>query len=214
VFSDWDLSLSTFRFAVKSLMPEVTRAAWKIDKKKLMQAQPGLTKRKFVYNLSQASYRKEWGGKYQRPGIGASIVAFLIRILPKIGPLSVLKFKPPTPETDKLFQDSFDRALEEYRGLLREQGNSQLTLANVDYDTGEATQPTEYRMADDAYAKLADKLADEPAASIDPKLREEILAYFSDLNLPYVIKRKPGEWKDTLEALEKLREQANVGQEP
>jgi hypothetical protein len=206
IFSDLDLALGTFRFAVGTVIPEATRAAWRADKKELIKSHPGMTKRKFVYNLSHASYHREWGRKHVELKLGARILAFLIRILPKIGPLKVLAFKPPTPQTDNLFQDSFNQTLDAYRASLQQQGSSQLSLTNLDFDTGKPTQPTEYRMADDAYAKLAVKLSDKPADSIDPALRQEVLAYFQDRNLPFATKRKPKEWRQTLAALDKLKQ--------
>jgi hypothetical protein len=207
VFSDLDLALSTFRFSVSAVIPEMTRVAWKLDKNDLMSARPDLTRRAFIYNLSRASYRKEWDGKYQHPGVGTTVLAFFIRILPKIGPLKALSFKPPTPQTDRLFEDSFDRTMGEYRTLLSRQKQSQLVLANVDFDTGKPTSPTEYRMADDAYAKLAVKLAEKPAGGVDATLREEVLAYFNNPDLPFASKRKPKEWQETLAALDKLKAQ-------
>ena len=46
-----------------------------------------MTKRKFLYNLSRASYQKSWGKNYQPPTFCERFLAFLVRILPKIGPL-------------------------------------------------------------------------------------------------------------------------------
>ena len=99
----------------------MTKVAWKLKKDDLIKAQPGITRRKFVYNLSRASYRKEWDGKYEKPGIGARILAFFIRILPKVGPLKALSFKPPTPQTDKFSRRASTRRWTSYRGLLKEQ---------------------------------------------------------------------------------------------
>ena len=70
VFGDLDLALGTYRRAVSAVIPALTRAAWNIKKDELLQATPSTTRRKFVYNLSKASYRKEWAEKIQRPGAG------------------------------------------------------------------------------------------------------------------------------------------------
>ena len=48
---------------------------------------PGMTKRKFLYNLKRASYEKEWGKDYDQPTAGEKFIAFLTKLLPKIGPL-------------------------------------------------------------------------------------------------------------------------------
>ena len=203
VFGDLDLALGTYRHTVSAIIPEMTRVAWDLRKDELKKAAPGLTRRKFTYNLSKASYRKEWSKSYQVPGIGTRMLAFLIRILPKVGPLKALSFMPPTPQTDKLFEASFDRTLDLYRSLLREQDLAQLQLANRDFDTGEITRPAEYRLADNAYAKLTVKLSAGDLASIDPKLRDNILAFYSDRTLPFATKQDPKAWQETLAALDK-----------
>ena len=205
VFKSLDLAIGTYRHTVSAIIPEMTRVAWNLKKKDLVKATPGMTRRKFIYNLSRASYHKEWDGDYERPGIGTRILAFFIRILPKIGPLRSLAFKPPTPATDKLFQDSFDHTMDAYRTLLKEQDARQLQLANRDFDTGKPTAPGEYRMADNAYSKLAEKLADRDPGTIPADIRENVLAFFSDLNAPYRTKDDPKEWQATVAAVEKLR---------
>ena len=43
-----------------------------------------MTKKKFLYNLSRASYQKNWGQRIQPPTFGERFLAFLVRILPKI----------------------------------------------------------------------------------------------------------------------------------
>ena len=121
VFGDLDLALATYRHAVSAVIPELTRVAWHLKKDELGKGQPAVSKRKFVYNISRASYRKEWHEKYRQPGIGTRILAFFIRILPKIGPLKALSFQPPTPQTAALFERSFDRTLDEYRQLLADE---------------------------------------------------------------------------------------------
>lgn len=205
VFKDLDLALGTYRHTVSAIIPEMTRVAWNLKRDDLAKSTPGVTRRKFVYNISRASYHKEWDKQYSKPGIGSRILAFFIRILPKVGPLQALSFHPPTPQTEKLFQASFDKTLDEYRGRLRDTRQDQLQLPNRDFDTGKPTQPTEYKMADNAYAKLAVKLADRDPASIDPKLRADILTFFENRDLPFATKKEPKEWKETLAALDKLK---------
>ena len=52
-----------------------------------------MTKRKFLYNLSRASYEKNWGKDYQKPTLFERFIALLYRILPKFGPLKVLQLQ-------------------------------------------------------------------------------------------------------------------------
>jgi hypothetical protein len=212
VFQSVDLALGTYRRTVSSIIPDMTRSAWQMNRKELTKARPGLTRRQFVYNLSRASYRKEWDGQYEKPGIGTRVLTFFLRVLPKVGPLKALKFKPPTPQMQKLFEESFDQTLKEYRALLARGNPAQLRLPNVDFDTGRPSRPTEYRMADQAYSQLAIKLSQRDPSSMTPELRDNILAYFRDLSLPFATKDDAEEWQETVNAVEKIRSQTVVGQ--
>jgi hypothetical protein len=205
VFGDLDLALGTYRRTVSKIIPEMTRVAWRLEKDKPVNARPGLTRRRFHYNLSRASYRKEWDDRYREPGLGARILAIIIRILPKFGPLRAVDVKPPTMQTATLFEESFNRTLASYRNLLTQAGEQRLALENRDFDTGQPTRPTAYRLADEAYSKLAIRLAAKDPAEVDPLVRDNILGYFRDENLPFASRSKPKEWTETVTALDKLR---------
>jgi hypothetical protein len=214
VFDDLDEAFGTFRHVVSSTIPQATRVAWHLKGKQLAQARSGVTRRTFVYNLSKASYRKEWDDNYQRPGFGSAVLAFVIRIIPKFGPLKALEFHVPTPQTERLFEDSFDRTLAQYRQSLASLRVNQLKLENVDLDTGKPTRPTEYTLADQTYAALAVELAKVPPENIDPKLRANVLDFYRDLDLPFDTKRHSKDWEKTLDALTKLKAVSADGGQP
>jgi hypothetical protein len=208
VFSDLDLSLSTYRHTVSVLIPRATRVAWDMKKDEFLKAQPTMTRQKFVYNLSRASYRKEWKDRYRSPGARTKFWGFVIRILPKVGPLKALAFKAPTPQTESMFEASFNRTLGEYRRLLAEQREGQLKLENRDFDTGEPTRPGEYPLADEAYARLARELAEKKSMPDNRLLVRDLLDFFKDLNQPFATKKHSKEWRETVAAVEKLRSAA------
>jgi hypothetical protein len=145
--------------------------------------QPSATKRKFIYNLSRSDYHKQWGKAYRQPGPGARVIAFLIRVLPKVGPLRSLAFKAPTPETEKLFMQSVNETLDSYRKLLAAQRDNRLQLPNENFDTGKAVAPGKYRLADAAYVKLLDKLSGKP---VPADLRADIWRF-----MPTSTRRSP-----------------------
>src|SRR6202521_1056949 len=91
VLTDEDKVLESYRHDVSQLLPKATRIAWSLKKNEIMKDQPSMTKKKFLYNLSRASYQKNWGKNYQPPTFWERFLAFLARILPKIGPLKVLQ---------------------------------------------------------------------------------------------------------------------------
>ena len=74
-FLSVDLALGTFRYAVSGLIPEMTKVAWAAKEDELVKATPGLTRERFVYTMSRASFEKEWGREYKRPGIFARLLA-------------------------------------------------------------------------------------------------------------------------------------------
>jgi hypothetical protein len=181
-----------------------------LKKKDIQRDLPGITQRKFLYNLSKASYEKEWGKSYQRPGMGTRFLAFIIRVIPKIGPLRVLSFRTPTPETEKMFMASFNAALDDYRHLLADVGAGHLDLPNLNFDTGSMIQPGTYFMQDEAYARLLSSLEREQFKQISPELRSNILAFFGGLGLPAHIKRDKMEktrvdWKTVPQEVEELK---------
>jgi hypothetical protein len=205
VLTNEDKVLNSYRRDVSQLLPKATRIAWSLKQKDILKDAPGITKRKFLYNLSRASYEKEWGKSYDRPTFGEKFLAFLTRLLPKIGPLKVLKLVAPTPETEKMFEASFNATLARYRKLLAEVGTDHLELQNDNFDTGETTPPGEYRMNDDTYAKLLDKLAEQKFAAASPEVRSNILTFYNDPNAPYATKRHPKAWAKVQTELAQLK---------
>lgn len=139
VLTNEDEVLGSYRHAVSQLLPKATRIAWSLKKDEILKDQPSMTRKKFLYNLSRASYQKNWGKNYQPPTFWERFVAFLTRILPKVGPLRVLQLKTPTPAAEKLFQSSFNTTLDRYRQLLTQVGTGQLDLPNENFDTGAIT---------------------------------------------------------------------------
>jgi hypothetical protein len=208
VLSDEDKVLGSYRYDVSQLLPKATRIAWSLKKDQIMKDQPGITKRKFLYNLSRASYQKNWGNAYQPPSFGERFLAFLVRILPKIGPLRVLRLRTPTPEAERMFEASFDTSLQRYRDLLEQEAAGHLDLPNDNFDTGGVTGPGKYRLYDDTQAELLDALAKQNFSGASSELRTELLEFFGHPDAPYATKSKPKEWARVQVELEQLRKAA------
>jgi hypothetical protein len=204
VFANFGLAMGTFRFSVSELIPKTTKVAWKLKEKEIMQLSPQMTRTKFLYVMPRNQYEKEWGREYQRPGFGAKILAFLIRILPKIGPLKSLSFKPPTPEIEKMFLQTYGTTVEQYRSLINE-NRKQISLDNKNLDTGKLTTPGEYELADETYAKLVDKLAEKQFAGVTPELRQDILNYFHNPQATLKLKQDHDDWDKLQDQLDDLQ---------
>ena len=176
-FRSLDLALGTYRYSVSELIPEMTKTAWSAKRTEIEKLQSGITRRKYIYRLSRATYHKEWDRQYQRPGFGARFLAWLFRFIPKIGPFRALGFQIPTPQAEKLFLTSFEDTLREYRTLIAESKRGDLRLVNENFDTGRPTRQGQYRMADTTYEQLLEKFANRPD-KISTELRANILAFY------------------------------------
>jgi len=205
VLLDEDKALNSYRHAVSKTIPTATKVAWSLKKDEIKTDLPGMTRKKFRYNLSKSNYEREWGRNYQKPTFRERFLAFLLKLIPKFGPLKVLQFKTPTPEAQRMFRASFNSTLDQYRRLIRDVSNGHLDLPNDNFDVGEATGPGKYAMNDDAHAKLLDKLANQKFAGMSTELRDEILHFFSEPDAPYATKRDPKAWATVQSELAQLK---------
>ncbi len=143
-------AVRSFRKFVTTHFPKATRVAWAYKKDEIEKALPGATSARFVYELSNAAFEKEWGKDYDRPGRRSRVGAFFLRLVPKIGPLRVLIPKPPSPQGERVFEKSFTTVVDDYRARVR--GNGPVP-ANVNLDVGMPSPPGAYSRADAADAR-------------------------------------------------------------
>jgi Zinc dependent phospholipase C len=180
VFKDEARAANSYRYDISKLIPKATRVAWSLKKDDIQRDLPGMTRKKFLYNIRRSSYEKEWGKDYGRPTPGDQLIAFLIRILPKIGPLQILTFKTPTPAAEQLFEKSFNATVDRYRGLLKEVRENNLQLPNQNFDVGKITSFGQYKLKDKTCDELLDQLAKQDMATVDASLKAQLLAFYAD----------------------------------
>lgn len=196
--------LNSYRRDVSKLIPKATRIAWHLKQDEIKDDIPDATKRKFLYNLSRSNYEREWGKDYHKPTPGERFLAFLYKLIPKFGPLKVLQFRTPTPQTEQMFEASFNATLDRYRKLLTEVGEGTLRLPNDNFDVGEHTGPGKYRLNDEAHAELLEKLAEANFAGISAEVKEELLHFYSEPDAPYATKRNAKVWTKVQSELQQL----------
>ena len=205
VLLDEEKTLNSYRHDVSKLIPKATRIAWSLKQDEIKDDLPTMTKKRFLYNLSKANYEREWGKKYRKPSALEKFLAFLFKMVPKIGPLQVLQFRTPTSETQRMFEASFNVTLDRYRKLIEEVKAGHTELPNDNFDVGEATGPGKYRLNDDAHAKLLDRLAEQNFAGAAAELRGELLRFFAEPDAPYATKRNAKAWARVLAELQQLK---------
>ncbi len=183
VLKHQDLAINTYRYSVSTVIPEMTRAAVLHYSKQIQEQVPNFDRSHFVYRVNRVDYEHEWGKQYHKPGFGAHVIAFIIKILPKTGPFSALKLQLPSAADQKLYLDSMQSTVNSYEkdvDQLRSQPTPDRTLdlKDLDFDTGKPTERGEYPLADKSYAKLLDTVTHDKNADISSDLRASLLNYY------------------------------------
>ncbi len=205
VFGNLSLAIETFRWSVNSLFPALTRAAWVIKKKEILKLQPTATSRSFRYKMNRTNYYQEYGKKHRNPGVLANAFSWVIRVLPKVGPLKSLKIKEPGAEAEKLFINSFDTVLVNCASTMKILRSRNIQFTNIDFDTGKTTAPGEYQMADDNYGKLVIKLNEKKFDLLNAGLKQNIIKFYSDVNATNAMQKDTKQWLKITSALEELK---------
>jgi hypothetical protein len=128
-----DLSIKVYRTGASEIIPALTQAEWKQERKNIVRLDPSSVHPRFQYRLSPQVYSRppemnrgqfdfmrpwkwHWPISAKRASVGwfAAATVWLIRVLPKVGPLHRLEFRPPTLQVQKLFVSSFDDTVQEY----------------------------------------------------------------------------------------------------
>jgi zinc dependent phospholipase C len=178
LFLNEDLAIATYRHAVGTTIPEMTKVAWGKKRDEIVKVTPGMQREKFVFNLPRKQYDKEFGSDYAKPHGFARFLAVVYHLVPKIGLFRSLSFSVPTPEAERLFLESFIRTSERFRHSLDALRAGRLRLPNTNFDTGQPTARGEYSLADITYDELLDKLADRRFAGVPAALGANIVAYY------------------------------------
>ena len=205
IINNEDRTIGSYRWAISTIIPKMTKVALVTREKQIVKEYPSFSRKKFLYYLSRAQYEREWGNNYQRPGFGTRVLAFFVRLLPKVGPFKATKITDPTPQTEEMYLKSMDASVERMITLLRDVDAGRLRLDNRDFDTGKLTRPGEYGLTDKAYATLLHKLAKRNFDLLTPDLRDNILHFYGDLSADMETKHHPDEWQELVANLDKLK---------
>ncbi|MFC6999766.1 zinc dependent phospholipase C family protein [Rufibacter roseus] len=207
IFVSLELAITTFRYSVRNLIPDLTKAAWNLKAKEIQSSQPSMTRRNFHYRLRRAEFHKTWGREYEQPNLFQRILSWLLRILPKIGPSQTLAFKPPTPEAEKVFMESFNETSKRYNAALNRVAQGKQTFENKVLDTGEPSEPDAYTKTDETFAELLEKLAKNEFKHLTKPLKETVLQYYQAMAKPKPTEKEElEEWGKVQENLQKLQQ--------
>jgi hypothetical protein len=206
IFGSLPAAIATFRWSVKNLFPQLTKVAWKTKEIDITQNNPDATKKNYRYKMDRKSFRKEFGGGRNKPGIFHTIAALPIIFIPKYGPFKAFKFKPLNKEAEKLYVSSFDTVLAKYSNYLDHLKISKSKpLPDKDLDTGKPTEQGEYELTDEAYGRLLLTLQKKHFEHLNSQVKKDIIAFYSEPGKNIVIKEHPKRWVKITSALEELK---------
>ena len=172
VLTKEDLAISTYRKTVSTLLPKMTEVAVADYGKKMQQAEPTFVPKTLIYRVNKADYQKRFGNSYHRPGAGTRFLAFMLKLIPKVGPLHDLDLRVPSADAQKEFLTGMNDVVNRYQQSLdhlaaEPPNHPTLQLASLDLDTGKPTAPAEYALADQTYARYLALLV-EPRTPAPP----------------------------------------------
>jgi len=220
-----------YRFAARTFIPRIAYAVTLLHRKH----EPADPTTPDVIELEKETAEvarvNHWDAYRHKPGIETHLLAVLLFILPKVGPLAMVNVKGPNEQTEADYAHSVAVSTTSLRRILtrftpeaaRYKGPipplASLThpystsprrrdpnhpLPNRDLDTGRIVQPGGYALTDVTYADLLHKLVQNPGQPIPPGIKEDIQSYYSNLELPIATKKDPDRWKQVLAELNTL----------
>ena len=209
-----------YRFAVQTFIPRIADAITLLHRRH-EPADPDTPEAKEIRKETAAiALDNDWQYYRRKAGIGTYALAGFLFIIPKIGPLSMVAVKGPNDTTEADYMHSVAVSTAALRRILarftpvkarsthvpallpdltheealRSPFNRQQPLANRDLDTGTVVRPGGYPLTDSTYADLLHQLTRQPTEAIPPRIKQDVQAYYANLDLPITTKKDPARW--------------------
>ena len=214
-----------YRFAARTFIPRIAYALTLLHRRH-EPADPTTPEAiELEKEAAAVALENNWQAYRRKAGIGTHLLAGLIFVLPKVGPLSLTAIKGPTPATEADYTHSVAVSTTAMRRMIarftpvpsrtatpnrlastvasspdmpRQSRDVRHPLANRDLDTGRVVQPGGYPLTDSTYADLLHQLTQQPNQPIPPGIKADVQAYYSNLDLPITTKKDPESWKQVL----------------
>jgi hypothetical protein len=194
-----------YRFAVRSFLPRIAYAEALLHKKSFPPDNPSSPAfQTFEHNLNEADFTKYWEPYRRTPKFRTHLIAAVIFILPKIGPLALLSIRGPSAATHERYIESLNASTVSLRKLLTAGGKFP-SVPNRDLDTGDGVRPGGYPLTDETYSKLLALVTRQPSSQVPVGLRDNILDYYADPAAPISTKSDEKKWAQVQHQLVVLR---------
>ena len=139
VFFNEDLAIGTYRHAIATTIPEMTKVAWSKKRDEILKVIPACEAgRRFVFNLHREQYEKEFGADYEKPHGFARFLAFDLPADPEDRPVPHAQLLGADARGRTSVPREFRDTREHFRQSLDALRAGRLHLVNTDFDTGQA----------------------------------------------------------------------------
>jgi hypothetical protein len=201
MFKSLPVAVETFRFTVKYLFPEMAKDAWKVRKSVITQINPLAEKAIYTQKTDKKTFRTEFG----KPQFKSWIGTLMIGLVPKVGPLSGLKFKEPNTGVEKIFNNSFQTIVEKYEENVRKLEQNKPHFPNINCDTGKLTEAGEYKMADECHYKWLKRQKRDDYKNTDKHITKALISFYSNPSVLAIYKKKKHKLKTINAAIAQLK---------
>ncbi len=211
-------NIAGYGFSVRRFVPRIAYAETVLHRHRMPADVQDAEFTKFEAALRQSELENQWNAYRKSAGIGTYALAGLIYILPKIGPLALLKIKGPDETAEQGYVKSLNATIAGMRLVLADvQAGDAAKLAadlpNRDLDTGAPVRPGAYRLTDEAYAHLLNELTERrKGVKVPDGLKANIEAYYADEAAPISTKKNKEEWARVQMELGLLRQMPTVAE--
>jgi hypothetical protein len=158
-------SISIYRFIVTRVMATAEKLAWDLKQEQIKRYLPNVTGNEFTW---ASSWRTVW----------LDYMICLPCAAVRDGYAATLEYEPPTPTTDKLFEDSLKAVLSKYQKLIRDLAGGKYQLTNLNLDTGNLTNDDSYGLTNTTYCSLLKLLATSGPEKASVDLRTNLLTFY------------------------------------
>lgn len=186
--------LTGYRFAVRSFLPRIAQAEVVLHKNGFPPEISSKALDSLNKNLAQSDFENGWEQYRKKPGIGTHLLAYILFILPRIGPLSDAAIRGPNAQTEASYIASLNHSIDALRHILINFDSVDYLVPNRDLDTGGMVRSGTSRLTDQTYGKLVGFLTRTPARPVPFALKQNIANYYSDPTAPIATKKDAQEW--------------------
>jgi hypothetical protein len=174
-------ALRSYRISVRRFIPAFARAEVVLHRHQFLPHPNDEAYSVFAGRVAQTNYDRHWNPAKRRLGLRVHLLAAVVWILPKIGPISDLAIKIPTTKSEEDYLRSVNHTVDRFESILHQLQNptgDSKDFANLNLDTGNPIEAGTYRLADETYGQLLSRLTAKPQRIIPLGLKKQLIAYF------------------------------------